>query len=239
MRKEIETFFDNVAPEYDVSHDDTNGYKNYMEKRRLIGIKHLSMGANQRLVDIGCGTGRLRRCFPLEAEYIGIDMSKEMLRIANTIGGIFVRGDFHFLPFRDGSFDTTLCLNSLQYTHRPGIVISESARVTKSGGRCIVSFINLMSVKGILVTLRNSLFHVKSIEHRFFISDMLHKANEAGFKLSHMSSAGILPLRSKRKHIPGELVRIAEALENTLPWPITLPFANEVVLELVKEGDAS
>jgi SAM-dependent methyltransferase len=43
-------------------------------------------------------------------------------------------GDMEVLPWNDGSFDAVSGLNAFQYAARPGVAVSEAARVTRPGG---------------------------------------------------------------------------------------------------------
>ncbi len=43
------------------------------------------------------------------------------------------------LPFRDGTFDTVVCLEVLEYVPAPDIAVSELARVVDSGGQVFLS----------------------------------------------------------------------------------------------------
>jgi 2-polyprenyl-3-methyl-5-hydroxy-6-metoxy-1,4-benzoquinol methylase len=50
------------------------------------------------------------------------------------------------LPFADHSFDVVLCTEVLEHVPDPAVVVAELARVTKPGGRVIVSIPNEVNI---------------------------------------------------------------------------------------------
>lgn len=127
---------------------------------RIIGLgaafRHCTVGLarlvpNERVLDVGCGTGVLTR---LAADLvgpagvvIGIDAAPDMIRIARenaTIswnGARFQLAAVEDLPFENGSFDVVVV--SLLLHHLPlGLKhkgLRESLRVLRPGGRIIVT----------------------------------------------------------------------------------------------------
>lgn len=108
---------------------------------KVLGAK--TLGA---LLDVGTGTGRIAELFaPRAAQITGLDLSPEMLRIARTRlqhlpseQVSLVQGDFSALPFAAASFDTVVFHQVLHYAQDPGAVLTEAARVCRSGGRIAV-----------------------------------------------------------------------------------------------------
>lgn len=73
--------------------------------------------AGRRALDLGCGSGRyLQALFERGAWAVGLDLSPELLAAARKRLGVLerrprlVRADMRRLPFRDRSFDLTLCM---------------------------------------------------------------------------------------------------------------------------------
>jgi len=95
------------------------------------------VGEPRRILEIGTGTGTgaaiMKARFP-EAEVTGVDLSPEMVRIAQAkVPGVtFEPADASRLPFRDGSFDLVTQNNVPVY-------FSELARVTAAGGRILIT----------------------------------------------------------------------------------------------------
>lgn len=85
------------------------------------------------LLDVGCGTGDLRRFVP-RRRYWGIDPL-----LAARPGGAaatdrFVRGVGERLPFADGCFESVMICETLDHSLDPAAVIREARRVLRHGG---------------------------------------------------------------------------------------------------------
>lgn len=104
----------------------------------------LELTANDRLLDVGCGTGAAsRRAATVAAYVVGIDLSSEMLRQASLLaGGLdkvgFVRAEAEALPFADASFAAAICTNSVHHYPEPARAVQEIVRVLAPGGRLVV-----------------------------------------------------------------------------------------------------
>lgn len=103
-------------------------------------------------LDLGCGSGRF--LLDLERRYknvVGVDFSQGLLKKTKD-GGIentsLVQSDIEKLPFKDGSFDTVVCVRVIQHLKAPQqeAAIREMARVLKKGGRVILITYNAMTI---------------------------------------------------------------------------------------------
>jgi SAM-dependent methyltransferase len=107
-------------------------------------VRHLlgPFSGAERALDVGCGTGALTLALaPFVAEVVGIDSNVDYLEAARGVApdnATFVEGDATALPFPYGSFDVVGCMRLLHHVHRPELVLSELARVTRQGGRILV-----------------------------------------------------------------------------------------------------
>jgi ubiquinone/menaquinone biosynthesis C-methylase UbiE len=117
------------------------------EERHADLVAHVTrllapLSGDERVLDVGCGTGALAYALaPLVGEVVGVDASDEYLAAAREHappGCTFVLGDAESLPFPYGDFDVVGCLRVLHHVHRPELVVSEMARVTRRGGRLLV-----------------------------------------------------------------------------------------------------
>lgn len=95
------------------------------------------------VLDLGGGTGLLRRCWPATDMYICLDNDSEKLHgfRSKYPADIVLLANATRLPFRDGSIDIVLCSNVTHHLTDEGLaqLIAESARVLKSAGRLILA----------------------------------------------------------------------------------------------------
>jgi SAM-dependent methyltransferase len=107
--------------------------------RRLLA----PLSGDERVLDVGCGTGALAYVLaPLVGDVVGVDSAEEYLAVAREhapAGCTFVTGDAESLDFPYGDFDLVGCLRVLHHVRRPELVVSELARVTRPGGRILIA----------------------------------------------------------------------------------------------------
>jgi ubiquinone/menaquinone biosynthesis C-methylase UbiE len=100
-----------------------------------------SLSASGRVLDVGCGTGRLLHDMPARYEKHGVDISDEMLAIARRRGLDVVHAGAADLPFDDSTFDVVTTFAVLHHLIDPELVrraIHEMCRVVKPGGAVVV-----------------------------------------------------------------------------------------------------
>ena len=107
-------------------------------------IEALGLDEDDRLLDVGCGTGAaVRAAAELVERAVGLDLSPNMLaearkRATGLPAAEFVEGDSENLPFDDGEFTAVLCTTSLHHYPRPDAAAHEFARVLAPGGRVVI-----------------------------------------------------------------------------------------------------
>jgi ubiquinone/menaquinone biosynthesis C-methylase UbiE len=144
MKKKKE-YFEKLARDWDNEHS-TEEEK---ERTRAFAGAHFHLREGETVLDVGCGTGRL---IPhLEAvignagRLVELDFSVEMLKIGkNRHDGdytnlLFVQGDGHLLPLKDGSFDTVVCMAFFPHLGDKRKGMEAFARVLKPGGRLFIA----------------------------------------------------------------------------------------------------
>ncbi len=109
-------------------------------------MRRLLPASGGRIIDIGCGFGRLADC------YIGrfrravmLDGSLPLLRRAREKSGgsgLCVAADVCRLPFKEGTFDAALMVRVLHHLPRPEACLSEVRRVLEGDGRLVMSYSN-------------------------------------------------------------------------------------------------
>jgi demethylmenaquinone methyltransferase/2-methoxy-6-polyprenyl-1,4-benzoquinol methylase len=115
------------------------------------GLRCLAAASGERVLDIGCGTGRaLSGLVRAAGLACGVDRSAGMLAVARSrlrraappAPAALARADARALPFSGGSFDAAFMSFALELFTPPDIprVLAECARVLKPGGRlCVVA----------------------------------------------------------------------------------------------------
>jgi SAM-dependent methyltransferase len=109
---------------------------------RLVGSILAGAGGSGLILDVPCGTGRLREAIEGGGgRWVGMDVSASMLAASGIEEGPLLRGNAERLPFRDASFDAVVCcrlLHHLRDEESFGRVAGELVRVSR--GLVIVSF---------------------------------------------------------------------------------------------------
>lgn len=104
-------------------------------------------GQPERVLDIGCGTGRgtalLKKRWP-KAQMVALDLSPAMLREARRHAGWWrpfarICADGQQLPFADRSFDVVYSNLCMQWCETPRPLFAECARILRPGGFLVAS----------------------------------------------------------------------------------------------------
>lgn len=126
-------------------------YENSWMQRRLFTRVHtavLDLAASlpppERVLDVGCGTGRLLRAAALrwpDVQLIGVDPAQGMVDVARVLtpGAAFHRGLAEALPLPDASVDLVFSTISSHHWHDQAIGVREIARVLRPGGHFILA----------------------------------------------------------------------------------------------------
>jgi ubiquinone/menaquinone biosynthesis C-methylase UbiE len=107
-------------------------------RRRLFG------GARGRTLDVACGLGLNLRYLPEAVDYVGVDLSPEMLARARARfvdrdpTPEFLRMDASNLEFDDDAFDTVVSSLSTCTFPEPDAVLREMGRVCRPDGRILL-----------------------------------------------------------------------------------------------------
>ena len=108
--------------------------------RRAI-LDALTLGPDDRLLDVGCGGGLLLRdALATGARATGVDHSDEMVKLARerAPGADVVHASAAQLPFDDGSFTAVAMAMVLFFLADAVGVLRECRRVLRSGGRLAI-----------------------------------------------------------------------------------------------------
>lgn len=135
--------YNTIAPDFDVTRQ--NGWPEF----ELLA-PYIKEG--DRILDVGCGNGRLLSFLNCRVsgilQYIGIDQSEELIKIAkkNYLEADFRVADIFNLPFQAGEFDIVAGIAFLHHIPSQELrvkCLKEIYRVLKSGGILFLSNWNL------------------------------------------------------------------------------------------------
>jgi len=128
------SFFDNVAPVYDLGMSALGMYKH-----QLI-IESLELKKSDVVLDLAGGTGFIAsRIAPFVKKVVVADMSKKMLQKASRYSTIETcYTDAVKTPFDDNYFDALYCTDALHHIKRHNEAAAEIYRILKPNGRIAV-----------------------------------------------------------------------------------------------------
>jgi len=153
-RQRVQCSFHRGAGEY----DQHTPVQQRVLRQLLLELEQLPLAADARVLDIGCGTGRLlelvKQHFPGTA-LTGLDLAPNMLQQAAARLGENARlmqGDAEQLPFADNSFQLALSSSTFQWLDNLQHCFEEAGRVLEPEGRFLFSLFG----EGTLFELRES-----------------------------------------------------------------------------------
>ena len=103
----------------------------------------LSLAADDRILDVGCGTGEsLREVGGPDNDLHGVDLSPHQLQFARDKPGLedatLALGDATRLPYQADAFDAVISIGSLPYVPDVDAALAEAHRVTRPDGQLFV-----------------------------------------------------------------------------------------------------
>jgi len=110
------------------------------ERFKYFGSK---INAGDIILDLACGLSEFTQIMKKEkrVKAYGMDFSRFAMRKMKKItpGVNWVIGDVLKIPFRSRTFDAVIAGETIEHFEKPGLLISEMERVTKIGGRMVLS----------------------------------------------------------------------------------------------------
>ena len=204
------TFDFRAARQYDSWYEDPqNRFVADLEDQILLRLLQPVRG--ERVLDIGCGTGRhLLMFLELGLDVTGLDASPHMLEMAKRRLGS--RAELHQglaedLPFEDNSFDVATLMTSLEFVDDTQKALEEACRVAND--HVFLGVLNRYAIKGIERRLRGMFSESIYNRARFF--------SVWGIKRHVRQILGKTPLRwGTVLHLPASFRKYSQHLER---WP--------------------
>ncbi len=129
--------------DYDHWFDDPRGI--ILFDAEVKAIQLLMKDLSPPFLEIGVGSGRFAKALGIE---LGIDPSPKMLEMARKRGVKVGKAYGENIPFRNRLFGGVFILFTLCFAANPEAMVSEAARVLKTGGGLILGIINKASPWG-------------------------------------------------------------------------------------------
>lgn len=136
--------YDRLAPRYDRLHHRWLRHAGGEAQAALEALVRALATPNSKLLDAGCGTGKLART--LIAEGMSpklmtlLDPSAAMLARCADIPVPKIQGRLEALPFDDCAFDLVTCVWALETVPDPFLALTELCRVVRPGGALCLAF---------------------------------------------------------------------------------------------------
>ncbi|MBI5233068.1 MAG: class I SAM-dependent methyltransferase [Deltaproteobacteria bacterium] len=120
-------------------------FKRFFYPRISHALKVMEIKPDQRVLDVGVGTGLSLSLYPAHAKVVGIDLSAEMLKKARhkvSCEGLchinLIEMDGMNLSFKDDSFDKVFISHFVSVVPDPYKAMREVKRVCKKGGDVVI-----------------------------------------------------------------------------------------------------
>jgi ubiquinone/menaquinone biosynthesis C-methylase UbiE len=145
------TYYDEISEGYEELH------KEEQEKKIKLVKQHIEINPEDRLLDVGCGTGLTTR--PWKCRRFGIDPSERLLEKAKEQDkdGTYVLASAEKIPFEDNSFDIVISITAIQNFEDIEKGLNEIKRVGKN--KFVLSFLKKSAKAEEIEKLINSIFH--------------------------------------------------------------------------------
>lgn len=139
---------------------------------------------DNKILDIGCGTGGMFKVLSKYGKIWGIDRSKDAVHYARlrNYSEEVVEADIDKLPFENNFFDVTVCFDVLyhKWVKDDVTALKEMNRVLKSGGILVIR-------EASYNWLRSQHDKLVWTNHRFNKKELVMKLEQAGFKVEKKS----------------------------------------------------
>jgi ubiquinone/menaquinone biosynthesis C-methylase UbiE len=145
MNKKYRKLYDRIAPIYDLS---TKAYAYFRsggeEDRRTEYLNELEIKDGDKVLEVSIGTGANLRYLPRAAQFLGVDISRGMLRQCKkklrrlALDAPLLLSAAEALPFRDQVFDVVYHVGRINFFNDKAAAIAEMIRVARPGTKIMI-----------------------------------------------------------------------------------------------------
>jgi SAM-dependent methyltransferase len=225
-------------------------YEDYWKAERVTDSPHqrwkihalhevLAGSSYGSILDVGAGDGVLLAAVArTSARRVGTDLPDDALEKMGARGLEAVKTDLESsrLPFDDGTFDVTMCLDVLEHVFDPEALLAEIARVTAPGGRVILAVPNAFNVANRAAYALGRHIDVMDVAHRTGAMFSEHIRFFSEPLLDQMVGAAGLRVDERRYYFPDELSDPRFKLARWASKLITVPRLHERLPSLFALG---
>ncbi|MBW2508011.1 MAG: class I SAM-dependent methyltransferase [Deltaproteobacteria bacterium] len=142
--RKLRSYYDDFSAYYDEGRE--SPYHQMIDDLEIEVATPYARGA--RVLELGCGTGRLlARLSEVAEEAVGLDLSEGMAAKARARGLRVRIGDLCALPFDDDAFDLVCSFKVLPHVENIHGALREAARVTRPRGYMLLELYNPWSLR--------------------------------------------------------------------------------------------
>lgn len=189
---QVRSSYDTIAGHYEARFHDELREK--PRDREL--LEEFAAAVHDPVVEIGCGPGQIGAFVrDLGRRVVGVDLSREMVRLARRRLDGAVTADMRALPFTDGRFGGLIAFYSLIHLPRADVVIAlrEFRRMLRPGGHALFS---AHEGSGEVVLDEFAGQPVPMIATLFDLDELVGMCASAGLRVAHAE---------RREHYEGEV----------------------------------
>ena len=130
---------DRFGKEYFVTlHRDREEWHERLREEHDLILRLMRPRADERILDVGCGKGRLELLLKDAEPSIDMVSSDVTNEARQYISGTFVKCSMTSMPFPDSSFDKIFCMHVIAHFEDGERGIREAFRVLKPGGKLLI-----------------------------------------------------------------------------------------------------
>jgi 2-polyprenyl-3-methyl-5-hydroxy-6-metoxy-1,4-benzoquinol methylase len=155
-----------------------------------------------RVLDVACGPGYVAEAFAQACRsVVGVDLTEAPLRIAEErcrARGLtnlsFMIGNVQQLPFGNGEFNLVVCRLAMHHFAQPQRVVTEMARVCRTGGTVVVEDI-LASEHAVRAAYQHRVEVLRDPSHvrTLSLSELLCLFRDAGIEVERVTTGEVVP----------------------------------------------
>ena len=176
-------------------------------QRKDLAIIQSMIPENARVLDLGCGSGRLLKALKVSkhAKVTGVERDQQKLLqcVERGVPCIHSSLDDDLVAFSDNTYDFVILSRTIQAVRRPDLVLGEMLRIGKKG---IVSFMNFGHINSRIQLMLGNMPVTRHLPRPWYDTQTIHPATICDFRdLCRKKDIKILreiPLTSRGDYLP-------------------------------------